>query len=56
MLRVAANALGVAPNRLPDRKSVLENGKLAALLKATTSVSHRWFAERLALGRPGSLS
>jgi hypothetical protein len=55
-LRVAAKALGVALNRLPAKKSAPEKVKLAALLKATTSVSNVWLAERLALGRPGSVT
>jgi hypothetical protein len=55
-LRVAAKALGVALNRLPAKKSAPEKVKLAALLKATTSVSNGWLAERLALGRPGSVT
>lgn len=55
-LRVGAKALGVALNRLPARKSAPEKVKLAALLKATTSVSNRWLAERLAMGRPGSVT
>jgi hypothetical protein len=55
-LRVAAKALGVALNRLPAKKSAPEKVKLAALLKATTSVSNGWLAERLALGRSGSVT
>jgi hypothetical protein len=55
-LRAAAKALGVALNRLPAKKSAPEKVKLAALLKATTSVSNGWLAERLALGRPGSVT
>jgi putative transposase len=52
----AAKALGVKLEKLPPRKSAPEKVQLAALLKQTTSVSNPWLAERLQMGRPGSVT
>ena len=41
-LQTAAKALGVALGRLPGPRSAAEKVRLAALMKATTSVSNRW--------------
>jgi hypothetical protein len=55
-LSVAADACGVAVDKLPARKSAPEKVCLAALMKAATSVSNRWLATRLQMGQPGSVT
>jgi len=55
-LRKAARALGVGLGRLPAQRSAAEKVRLAALMKATTSVSNRWLTERLGMGEPASVS
>lgn len=55
-LQAAAHALGVALDRLPAAKSAREKVQLAAILKAVSSVSNRWLAERLGMGAPGSVT
>lgn len=55
-LQVAANALGVLLECLPAKKSAAGKVKLAAAMKATTSVSNGWLATRLRMGVPGSVT
>jgi REP element-mobilizing transposase RayT len=55
-LGAAAKALGIALDRLPAPFSAPEKVQLAALLKATTSVSNGWLADRLAMGQPATVS
>lgn len=51
-----AKALGIQVDRLGNRKSSPEKVQLTALLKAATSESNRWLAERLKTGQPASVS
>ncbi len=51
-----AKRLKVALDRLPDRKSAEPKVRLAAAMKAVSSVSNVWLAERLNMGRPASVS
>lgn len=55
-LGVAAQAAGVELARLPAQRSAPAKVKLAALMKAATSVSNGWLAERLHMGQAGSVS
>lgn len=48
---MAARALGIALDRLPAQFSAPEKVQLAALMKATTSVSNPWLAGRLQMGQ-----
>jgi len=52
----AAQSLEVDPERLPVRKNAPEKVKLAAVLKAGTSVTNVWLARRLAMGEPATVS
>ena len=52
----AAAALGVALDQLPAQRSAAEKVELAVLLKATSSVSNAWLAERLQMGKTSSVS
>jgi hypothetical protein len=49
-----AKRLQVALDRLPARKSAEPKVRLAAAMKAVSSVSNVWLAERLTMGRPAS--
>ena len=51
-----AKRLKVALDRLPARKSAEPKVRLAAAMKAVSSVSNVWLAERLRMGRPASVS
>jgi len=51
-----AKRLKVALDRLPARKSAEPKVRLAAAMKAVSSVSNVWLAERLKMGRPASVS
>jgi putative transposase len=55
-LQVAAKALSLQLDQLPANKSAREKLMLAAVMKAATSVSNGWLAERLRMGRPSSVS
>lgn len=55
-LQEGASALGIQLDCLGDRKSSIAKVQLAALLKAATSVSNGWLAERLKMGQPASVS
>ncbi|MSU50035.1 MAG: transposase [Opitutus sp.] len=55
-LRLAAKSTGVNLEKLPEQKSAPEKVRLAATMKATTSVSNGWLATRLAMGEPASVS
>jgi REP element-mobilizing transposase RayT len=52
----ARKALGLQKAIFSTRKSAPEKVQLAALMKATTSVSNGWLAERLQMGKPASVS
>ena len=52
----AARLLHVSLGRLPPRKSAPEKVSGAAVMKARTSVSNAWLANRLAMGEPASVS
>jgi len=41
---------------LDKQRSAAEKVRLAALMKAGTSVSNRWLTERLGMGEPASVS
>ncbi len=55
-LQGVATAVGVDLAALPSKRSSAEKVKLAAAMKARTSVSNRWLAERLDMGEPASVS
>ena len=55
-LAEAAKALGIELTDLPAPFLAPEKVQLAALLKATTSVSNGWLADRLAMGQPATVS
>ncbi len=55
-LQAGAAALGIALAHLPPAKSAPEKVRLAALLKATTSVSNAWLTARLQMGAAGSVT
>ena len=55
-LQRAARALRLKLDRLGARKSAQDKVRLAALMKAATSVSNGWLAARLDMGRPASVS
>jgi putative transposase len=55
-LQVAADALGVRLDKLPEQKSAPAKVRLATALKLTTSVSNGWIARRLDMGEPASVS
>jgi putative transposase len=55
-LQAMAEASGANLENLPARKSAAAKVQLAALMKAATSVSNGWLAERLAMGKPASVS
>jgi putative transposase len=55
-LQIAAKALGIEVNKLPAQFSAPGKVSLAAVMKAATSVSNRWLAERLHMGQPASVS
>jgi hypothetical protein len=55
-LHTAAKALGCPLAKLSGRKSDPRKVRIAALMKATTSASNGWLAERLQMGEPASLS
>jgi putative transposase len=55
-LVAAAKTLGVTLDQLPAQRSAAEKVQLAALMKTGTSVSNRWLAERLQMGKPASVS
>lgn len=54
-LRGMAEAFGTDLGQLPRKKSAVEKVQLAAALKAVTSVSNRWLAERLQMGKATSI-
>jgi hypothetical protein len=51
-----ATALRVDPVLLPARKGAPEKVRLAALMRATTSVSNGWLARKLQMGKPATVS
>jgi hypothetical protein len=55
-LQQSATALGVSLAHLPSEKSALDKVRLAALLKAATSVSNHWLTTRLGMGKATSVS
>jgi putative transposase len=55
-LMLTAKLLKVSLNQLPSAKSAQEKVWLAAVMKARTSVSNGWLAERLKMGKPASVS
>ncbi len=55
-IRRLAERLGVALDQLPARKSAKPKVRLAAAMKATTSVSNGWLGARLQMGPPASVS
>jgi len=55
-LGAAGKALRIPLGKLQGRKSDPQKVRIAALLKATTSVTNRWLAERLQMGEPASVS
>jgi REP element-mobilizing transposase RayT len=55
-LQRGARALRLKLDRLGGRKSAPDKVRLAALMKAGTSVSNGWLTERLAMGQPASVS
>lgn len=55
-LTTAATTLNADLTRLPPQKSAPEKVVLAALMKAATSVSNGWLAERLQMGPAASVS
>lgn len=55
-LKEEATRLGVNLDHLPSKKSAPEKVRLAALLKANTSVSNGWLAKRLHMGEPATVS
>jgi len=55
-LQRGAKSLKLDLEHLPARKSAPEKVRLAALLKAGTSVSNGWLAARLGMGQPASVS
>ncbi|HWA85000.1 MAG TPA: transposase [Opitutus sp.] len=52
----AAKAFGTRLDALPPKQSAPEKVRLAALMKAATSVSNGWLAERLKMGSAGNVS
>jgi REP element-mobilizing transposase RayT len=55
-LRHLARAAKVDLEKLPERKSAGSKVLLAAAMKQSTSVSNGWLANRLAMGKPASVS
>lgn len=55
-LQVSAKALGLSLDKLPGQKSAPQKVQLAALMRATTSVTNGWLAQRLQMGEPASVS
>jgi hypothetical protein len=55
-LTIAAKALAVSLTDLPALKSAPGKVQLATIMKATTSVSNGWLAERLGMGEPATVS
>ena len=55
-LCTVAKQLGIKPTGLPAQKSAPAKVQLAAAMKAATSVSNGWLAERLDMGQPASVS
>jgi REP element-mobilizing transposase RayT len=51
-----AHAANIELDSLPAKKSHADKVRLAAAMKFGTSVSNRWLAERLAMGKPASAS
>ncbi len=55
-LRALAKVAGVDLAGLPEKKSDRGKVLLAAAMKLSTSVSNRWLAERLRMGKPATVS
>jgi REP element-mobilizing transposase RayT len=55
-LQAAARALGLDLGALPPRKSAADKVRLAALVRASSSVTNGWLARRLQMGAPASVS
>ena len=55
-IQTVATACGVDLRRLPALKSAPEKLRVAAMMKRITSVSNRWLAERLQMGRSTSVA
>ncbi|MDA0346971.1 MAG: hypothetical protein O3C20_06160, partial [Verrucomicrobia bacterium] len=51
-----AKEAGIEIPKLPDKKSAPDKVILASLMKARSSVSNGWLADRLGMGRPASVS
>jgi hypothetical protein len=56
MLKKLAKEAGIEIPKLPDKKSAPDKVILASLMKARSSVSNGWLADRLGMGRPASVS
>ena len=55
-LRANALSLKIVLTRLPAAKSAREKVMLAAVMKASTSASNPWLAQRLQMGQPASVT
>ena len=55
-IQIVARAWDVDLRSLPALKSAPEKLRVAAVMKRIASVSNRWLAERLQLGRPTSVA
>src|SRR5688572_12767361 len=55
-LQTLARLADLNLNNLPPKKSHPDKAMLAAAMKASSSVSNRWLAERLHMGQPASAS
>lgn len=55
-LHVAAKALRIPLEKLPEQYSAPGKVQLAAIMKRATSVANGWLADRLQMGKPASVS
>jgi REP element-mobilizing transposase RayT len=55
-LQQLAKVARIRLEALPAKKAAPEKLRLAAAMKATTTASNRWLAERLVMGEPGTVS
>lgn len=56
LLKKLAKEAGIKIPKLPDKKSAPDKVILASLMKARSSVSNGWLADRLGMGQPASVS
>jgi putative transposase len=54
-IREIAAAFKIDLDQLPPKKSAMPKLVLAAMMKSTTSVTNRWLATRLSMGKPSSI-